>query len=194
MKSDPTFWILARAGGMAAYLLLTTSVIAGLVVKSKPFGRAVKPASTVDFHKALAFLSLLALAIHGAALVADESVHISLGALLIPGLAPYRPFWTGLGVLAGELMLLIYVSFALRKRIGQKNWRRLHYATYATFAGATLHGLMAGSDSSAPWAMAIYLSAVGTVTAATAWRILIPSAPPRPHPTPRPTSTEGAPS
>jgi hypothetical protein len=189
MKTDPTFWILARASGMAAYLLLTTSVIAGLVVKSKPFGRSVKPAAAVDFHKALAFLSLTALAIHGAALVADEAVHISFGALLVPGLAPYRPLWTGLGVLTGELMVLIYVSFALRRRIGQKNWRRLHYATYATFAGATLHGLMAGSDSNASGALAMYLSAVGTVSAATAWRILIPSAPRSARPT---SSKEGA--
>jgi methionine sulfoxide reductase heme-binding subunit len=189
MKSDPTFWILARASGMAAYVLLTASVVAGLVVKSKPFGRAVKAASAVDFHRSLAFLSLLAVGIHGAALIADATVKITLVDLILPGAAPYRPLWTGVGVLTAELMVLIYISFALRKRIGQKNWRRLHYATYALFAGATLHGVMAGTDSNALWALALYLSAVGVVCAATAWRILIPSTPPRPRPT---SSTEGA--
>ena len=48
----------------------------------------------------------------------DETIEIGLTALLVPGTAPYRPLWTGLGVLAGELMLIVYVSFALRKRIG----------------------------------------------------------------------------
>jgi methionine sulfoxide reductase heme-binding subunit len=193
VKSDPTFWLLARASGMTAYVLLTVSVLAGLVVKSRPFGAAVKPATAVDIHRTLAVLSLTALALHGLALVLDHTVEIGLGALLVPGLAPYRPFWTGLGVLAGELMLLVYVSFGLRKRIGMRNWRRLHWTTYGAFAGATAHGLMAGTDSGSPWALALYLGAIGAVTAATAWRALVPARPPtRPRP-PRPATTEGAP-
>lgn len=183
MKSDPTFWILARATGLTAYVLLTCSVLAGLVVKSRPFGMALKPATATDLHRTLAFLSLGALALHGLALVLDGTVEIGLGALLVPGLAPYRPLWTGLGVVAGELMLLVYASFSLRRRIGQRNWRRLHWATYATFAAATAHGLMAGTDSAASWALGLYLGAVGAVAAATAWRALVPARPPaRPRP------------
>ena len=192
MKSDPTFWILARASGLAAYVLLTFSVLAGLVLKSRPFGMALKPATVTDVHRTLAMLSLSALVLHGATLVLDETVEIGLGALLVPGLAPYRPLWTGLGVAAGLLMLAIYASFSVRRRIGQKNWRRLHWATYATFAAATAHGLMAGTDSSASWALALYLGAVGAVAAATAWRALVPPA--RPAPRPRPQTqpaTEG---
>lgn len=182
MKHDPTFWLLARATGLTAYVLLTASVLAGLVVKSKPFGKSVKPATAVDLHKLLALLGLVALAMHGITLVLDRTVEIGLGALLVPGLAPYRPLWTGLGVLAGELMLIVYVSFALRRRIGQKNWRRLHWATYAIFVFSTAHGLAAGTDSAQPWAMQMYLGAVGAVAFATAWRAF--AGPPRPAPAP----------
>ena len=38
MSHDPTFWILARAAGFTAYVLLTASVLAGLAVKARPFG------------------------------------------------------------------------------------------------------------------------------------------------------------
>jgi methionine sulfoxide reductase heme-binding subunit len=189
MKSDPTFWLLARATGLAAYVLLTVSVLAGLVLKSRPFGTALKPASVTQIHRTLALLSLSALVLHGLTLVLDETIEIGVGALLVPGLAPYRPFWTGLGVLAGELMILVYFSFALRKRIGIKNWRRLHWTTYGAFAGATAHGLMAGTDSAQPWAIGLYLGAVGAVAAATVWRALVPPA--RPTPRPRPATTEG---
>jgi DMSO/TMAO reductase YedYZ heme-binding membrane subunit len=192
MKHDPTFWLLARATGLTAYVLLTFSVLAGLVVKSRPFGMALKPATATDLHRTLAVLSLGLLVAHGATLVLDETVEIGLGALLVPGLAPYRPFWTGLGVLAGLLMLIVYASFSVRRRIGQKNWRRLHWATYATFAFATAHGLMAGSDSGATWALALYMGAVGSVGFATAWRALVPPARPQPRPRPQPASTEGA--
>ena len=178
MKNDPTFWLLARASGLAAYALITVSVLAGLVVKSKPFGRALKPATAVDFHRFVALLSIGMVFLHGLTLVLDETVEIGLGALLVPGLAPYRPVWTGAGVLAGELMLLVYVSFALKRRIGQRNWRRLHWATYATFAAATAHGVMAGTDSAKPWVLGLYLGAAGAVAAATAWRALAPAGPP----------------
>jgi methionine sulfoxide reductase heme-binding subunit len=191
MKHDPTFWILARASGFAAYALLTLSVLAGLVVKSRPFGMALKPATATDLHRTLAVLSLGALVLHGLTLVLDATIEIGLGALLIPGLAPYRPFWTGLGVLAGELMILVYASFSVRRRIGQKNWRRLHYTTFAAFAGATAHGLMAGTDSGASWALSLYLGAVGSVLFATVWRALVPPARPTPRPRPQP-APEGA--
>ena len=185
---DPTFWILARASGLTAYVLLTLSVLAGLVVKSKPFGKAVRQPTVTDLHRFLALLGLGAVALHGITLVLDTTVKITPTALFVPGLVPYRPLWTALGVLGAELMVLIYASFGLRKRIGVKNWRRLHYATYLVFALATVHGLAAGTDSARPWAIWLYVGAVGAVSAATASRVLSAApARPAPSPTPRPS-------
>lgn len=171
---DPTFWILARASGLTAYVLLSTSVVAGLIVKSRPLPRKLHQPSAIDLHRFLALLALAAVAVHGLALTLDKTVSISLAALVVPGSAGYRPVWTGVGVVAAELMVIIYVSFSLRKKIGIKNWRRLHWLTYLIFGAATLHGLAAGTDSSHHWAILLYTSAVGTVAAATAWRALAP--------------------
>jgi methionine sulfoxide reductase heme-binding subunit len=190
MKSDPTFWILARASGFAAYALLTASILAGIVLKARPFGTMLKPARITDLHRFLALLGLGALALHALALLLDDAVPIGIADLLVPGLAPYRPLWTGLGVLAAELMLLVYMSFSLRKRIGARNWRRLHWATYLIFALATLHGLAAGSDSGTAWALALYAGATGAVIAAAGWRALVPpqKGAPRVPPRDRPIS------
>lgn len=174
MRNDPTFWILARASGLVAYALLTSSVLAGLVLKARPFGTSLRPASVTDLHRFLALLGLGALSLHAVALLLDRTVPISVADLLVPGIAPYRPLWTGLGVLAAELMVLVYASFSLRSRIGARNWRRLHWATYLVFALATLHGLAAGTDSGTAWALALYGAATGSVLAATAWRVLLP--------------------
>ncbi len=169
---DPTFWILARASGLTAYVLLTFSMLAGLVVKSRPFGRAVKAAAVVDVHRFLTLLALGAIALHGLALTLDSTVRISLPALLVPGLSPYRPLATALGVLAAELAAGIVVSFPLRKKIGTRAWRRLHWGTYGVFAAATVHGLAAGTDTTRPWTFALYVGAVCAVAFATAWRVL----------------------
>lgn len=183
MKTDPTFWLLARASGFTAYLLLTTSVLAGLILKSRPF-RALKPAAVTDIHRFLALLGLNAIALHGLSLVADRTVSMPIAGLFVPGYSPYRPLAVGIGVLTTELMLAVYASFALRKRIGTKNWRRLHWTTYAILAGATVHGVTAGTDTAHPWAVAVYLAATAAVTFGIAWRAF---APPMPQPTRRTT-------
>ena len=173
MRHDPTFWLLARASGLTAYVMLTLSILAGLVLKSRPFS-SLRPAAVTDLHRVLALIGLGALAGHAAALVLDTTVRVSLLGLVVPGLITYRPLATALGVLAAELMVLVYASFSQRKRIGAKNWRRLHWATYGIFAAATMHGLLAGSDSSRPWAFILYAAAVGSVAMAVSWRLLVP--------------------
>jgi methionine sulfoxide reductase heme-binding subunit len=178
---DPTFWILARASGLTAYALMTMTVLAGLTVKSRPFGRAVKAASATDTHRFLSLLALGAVAVHGGALVLDRTVHVNLTTLLVPGASGYRPLATAAGVVSAELAALIVVSSSLRKRIGVRVWRRLHWLTFAIFVLATVHGLAAGTDSTRPWAFDLYAAAVFAVTAAAAWRAFT-----------RPTKQKGA--
>jgi sulfoxide reductase heme-binding subunit YedZ len=180
MKTDPTFWLLARASGLTAYGLLTASVLAGLMLKARPFGRALKPASTMDVHRFLALLGLGMLALHGATLTLDRTLQMPLAGLVVPGASPYRTAAVATGVVAAELTALIYVSFLLRSKIGARNWRRLHWATYLVFLLATIHGFASGTDSAQPWAHDLYLGAVGAVAFATAWRAL--GRPTRPAP------------
>ena len=123
-------------------------------------------------------MCLGATALHGVALVLDSSVHITIVGLFLPGFVSYRPLWVGVGVVAAELMVLVYASFSQRKRIGTKTWRRLHWSTYAIFAAMIAHGLMSGTDTPQPWARGIYLGAIGAVAAATTWRALVPPAKP----------------
>ena len=172
MTHDPTFWLLARASGLTAYVLLTMSVLAGLVVKSRPFGRKVKTASATDVHRFFALLGLGMIALHGIALVLDQTVRMPVAALVVPFLSHYRPGAVAWGVLTAELAAIITVSFSLRSRIGARNWRRLHWATYLVFVMGTIHGLAAGTDATQPWARALYLGSVASVVFATAWRVL----------------------
>ena len=180
MKTDPTFWLLARASGFTAYGLLTASVVAGLVLKARPFGGALKPAPTMDVHRFLALLGLGMLVLHGGTLMLDRTLRMPLAGLFEPGASTYRPLAVAAGVVAAEFMALIYASFFLRRWIGGRNWRRLHWATYLVFLLATVHGLASGTDSTQPWARDLYLGAVGAVAFAAAWRAL--GRPTRPAP------------
>jgi len=180
VSHDPTFWLLARASGITAYALVTLSVLAGLVLKSRPFAR-LRPAAVTNVHRALALNAIGAIVAHGVALALDTTVKVSPLALVVPGLISYRPLATSIGVLVAELTVVVYASFSLRRRIGNRAWRTLHWTTYGIFALATVHGLATGTDSSRPWATALYLGAVGTVVFATAWRAFAPKGIGRPR-------------
>lgn len=193
MRTDPTFWIVARAGGLTAYALLTCTVLLGLVFRSRPFGPRPRATTMLDVHRFAALLALSALVVHGVGLVYDTSVRIDLLGLLVPGRITYRPLWTGAGVVAAELMLAIIVSFSVRRFIGVRNWRRLHWLTYALFVAATAHGLFSGTDSRRPWAQVLYLSAIGAVSLAVTWRALTAGRPKRRPAAPRTAPPEPSP-
>ena len=168
---DPTFWILARASGLTAYFLLTLSVLAGLVLKSRPFGRKLSAAAVVDTHRFLATLGLGAVGLHALTLVLDSTIQVSLPALVVPGLVSYRPVWVAMGVVAVDLMILVIVSFPLRKRIGMKAWRRLHWATYALWPVALMHALGNGTDGASTWLRGLAVVCISAVVTAVGWRL-----------------------
>src|SRR3954464_1593286 len=105
-------------------------------------------------HRFLALLGLGMLTLHGTALVLDSTVHIALAALFMPFASAYRPAAVAAGVVAAELMALVTLSFSLRKWIGGRTWRRLHWSAYLIFVLGTMHGLTAGTDT---WAYPLYL-------------------------------------
>ncbi|HKI92319.1 MAG TPA: hypothetical protein VJ986_08450, partial [Gaiellaceae bacterium] len=57
-----------------------------------------------------------------------------------------------------------------RRRLPYGLWRTAHYANFAVWALASLHGLFAGTDRSAVWLVILYGVAVGTVAVLGLWR------------------------
>jgi len=62
----------------------------------------------------------------------------------------------GIGVIALYLTILVTVTFYMRKRIGMKAFRYIHYTSLIAYLGGTAHGFFAGTDSSLPIAGLMY--------------------------------------
>jgi methionine sulfoxide reductase heme-binding subunit len=103
------------------------------------------------------------IAMHLFWLAVDSQAHLGVSGLLVPFTSGYRPLWTGLGVVAAELLLALAVTNHYRKRISYSLWRRLHYLNFAVWIAATIHGLGAGSDSGSTAFLLMYASAIGIV-------------------------------
>lgn len=177
MTDLPVVWVTNRAAGILALFLLTLSMVAGLVLKTRPFGRLVRNISAIELHRALTIASLTAVALHGVMLAMDTTIDIGWSDLLVPGTLPFKPLWTAFGVLSAELMLIIAVSYRFRRRLTMTVWRRLHYGTYLVFALAMLHGIFTGSSTKTVWMQSFYVAALALVLGATAFRMISPSPP-----------------
>ena len=164
-------WEIARAGGLVAYLLVGASVIIGMLVSLKLRSPAWPRFLSTEVHRFVTLLAIVFTAIHGMAVWIDPFTGFTPAEVLIPMVGHYRPLWVALGIVGAYLMLAVWASEYVRGRIGYGWWRRLHYGSFAVFVLATLHGIGAGSDTRAPWALAIYGGAGSAVFLLVVWRL-----------------------
>jgi len=173
LTSSPIDWYAARAGGVVAYVLLSAVVTVGLTMTGKKSLKRWPKFALEDVHRFGGILVGTFVVIHIVAVAIDAYLPFSLASLAVPLLAHYRPVWIGLGIVAAELLLALAVTNHYRRRkISYQFWRRAHYANFAVWAFATLHGLGSGTDRSTPWLLATYATAVSTVCGLTLWRVL----------------------
>jgi DMSO/TMAO reductase YedYZ heme-binding membrane subunit len=118
--------------------------------------------------------------LHVFALVLDPVMHFGVLSVLVPFAAPWKSGAVAAGVIAGWLSLALAASFRMRKWIGQKGWRRLHYASFAAFALSLGHALLVGTDLRGLGGPVLALLAAGPVLWLSFYRLLMPRSAPRP--------------
>lgn len=149
------WWLVSRASGIVALALISCSVLLGLLMATKVLRRKGLNRTLVRLHEQLALAGLVGIAVHGASLLGDHWLKPGLKGILVPFAIGYRPQYTGLGIIAGYLALLLGPSYYLRRRIGTRRWRSLHRATVLVWAMGAVHALGAGTDGSTVWLRAI---------------------------------------
>ena len=181
--TDHTFWYVSRAAGLTAFVLLTLNVWLGLMVHTRALDWLMARWRSFDLHRFTAFLALAFLALHVFSLLGDHFIGYSLSGLLIPFVSPYRPIWVSVGIVSFYLLLIVTASFYVRRWIGYRTWRILHYVTFVAFVLALMHGILSGSDSPQVWAIALYWVTAMLTSALMIWRFTAESrrrnAPPR---------------
>jgi sulfoxide reductase heme-binding subunit YedZ len=102
-------------------------------------------------HEQTALAGLVAIAVHGIALLGDPWLHPGVVGVAVPFALGFKTFFTGLGVIAGYLAALLGLSYYARRRIGAKLWRKAHRATVVVYVLGLTHALGAGTDATAVW-------------------------------------------
>jgi len=174
LTSSPVDWYAARAAGIVAYLLLTAVVALGVAMAGRAPGRRWRgwPMFAVeDVHRVGGLLVGSFIAVHVATIAIDSFLPFTLTQIVVPLTSAYRPVWTALGIVSAELLIALAVTNHYRRRIPHRWWRATHYANFAVWGGASLHGLGSGTDRGAAWMIALYAVCVAAVCAAVTWRV-----------------------
>lgn len=164
-------WYFTRATGVIALVLLTAGMVLG-VVGSLRFSRPRWPQFlNAALHRNVSLLVLVFVALHVVTTVLDSYTQIGWPAAVVPFVSSYRPLWLGLGTVAFDLLVALVVTSLLRARLGLRAWRIVHWASYACWPIAVLHGLGTGTDAAQPVITTVTAVCLAAVIAAVAWRL-----------------------
>ena len=145
------WWLASRASGVVALVLVTISVGLGLMMASRLMRRPGLSRVMTALHEQTALAGMFAITVHGVTLIGDPWLKPGVVGVLVPFTMDYRPFFTGLGVIAGLLALFLGLTFYARRDVGSKFWRKIHRATILVYLLAVIHTIGAGTDASAIW-------------------------------------------
>jgi hypothetical protein len=171
--STQALWYLTRATGLVSLVLLTFVMVLG-IAQIERWAPARHPRFvTTAVHRNASLLAVVFLGVHIGSAVIDTYAPIHLVAAFVPFTSRYRPLWLGLGALAFDLLLALVITSLLRPRISATWWRGVHWAAYACWPVAFVHGLGTGSDGRVGWVQVVDLACLAAMIAAVTWRLAV---------------------
>jgi predicted ferric reductase len=160
-----------RATGVVALVLLTATMVLGLLTAGRTASAAWPAFARADLHKRVSLLAVVFLVLHVLTAVVDTYVDVGWLAAVVPFASPYRPLWTGLGTVGVDLIAAVAVSSALRQRISARTWRGIHWLAYGSWPVAMAHTFGMGTDAATLWLDAVGAVCTVSLIAAGAWRL-----------------------
>lgn len=167
-----TLWYVTRATGVVSLVLLTASVLLGIT-------EAVRWASdrwprfvTAGIHKNVSLVATSFIVVHIVTAIVDGFAPIGWLDTVVPFRSGYRPIWLGLGTVAFDLLLALALTSLVRQRIGHRWWRAVHWAAYACWPVALVHGLGTGTDTTTTAFFDLEVLCMVAVVLAIWWRVV----------------------
>jgi methionine sulfoxide reductase heme-binding subunit len=169
--SSTWLWYATRASGLMAMVLLTATMVLGITTTTRARARRWPGFAQQELHRRISMIAVVFLGIHVLTSVLDTYVSISWAAVLVPFTSAYGRLWVGVGAVALDLMLAVFVSSLLRARMRPGTWRAMHWLAYLSWPVALAHTFGMGTDAGETWVIALGAGCVLTVAVALAWRI-----------------------
>ncbi len=175
MNDPQLWWYVTRASALIAWVLLTLSVVWGVLLSTRILRKVDDAGRLQDLHRFLGSLALIMIGLHLVSLVLDPWAHFSAADLFLPLESAYRPIPVAIGIIALYLLLVAYGSSLLRNRLPPRFWKGLHYANYAAVLGTSFHAGLAGTDSGRWWYLSLAVTLISLTAVAVVVRLVLSS-------------------
>jgi sulfoxide reductase heme-binding subunit YedZ len=170
--SSQALWFLSRGSGLVLLVLFSCVVVLGVAQRLGSAPRRLPRFVVAELHRTLALFAVALLALHVVTAILDPYVSIGWLATFIPFVSPYRTLWIGLGTLAVDLGGAVLITSLIRRRLGFRAWRAVHWLAYLAWPVAFAHSLTAGNDLGMPWVALIEWGSLAMVVTAALARLL----------------------
>lgn len=175
MTVQHVLWYVTRATGIIALILLTGTVVLGVLGTARVATERWPRIVTAGLHKNLALTAAALVAVHVLTTILDPFVSIGLVAAFVPFTSAYRPIWLSLGAVAFDLLLAVIITSLLRDRLNHRAWQVVHLLVYVCWPVALWHALGTGTDTRLHWVLAIDIACVLALALAVWWRLSLTS-------------------
>ena len=169
--SSEMLWAFGRASGVVALILFTATLVLGIITRSGRPLPGIPRFSVSLVHRNVSLVALVFLVLHVGTLMLDSYAKLNLTDVVIPFMGAFKPLWQGLGTVAFDLVIAIVVTGLLRRRIGVKAFRFVHWFTYVMWPVAVLHAIGNGTNGTSAWFLLIAVGSGVVVLAAVIWRM-----------------------
>lgn len=163
--SHSMLWFANRGTGVVLVLLLTLSMMLGVLSTSRISPRLWPRMLSQGLHRNISLLSLAFLAAHVITAVVDGFVDIRWWHAFVPFTGTYRQPWLGIAALSMDLLIAVALTSVLRHRMSHRPWRAVHVLAYTAWGLGLIHG-MRGTDSSTVWGAAVNYGSIAAVSMA----------------------------
>lgn len=174
MNDPQIWWFVTRSSAILAWILLTLSVVWGILLSTRVARRVDSPAWLQDVHRHLSGVALVLVGLHVGSLLLDPFINMSFLDILVPGASRYRPLAVGLGIVAMYLLIAVYLSSLIHDRMPRRAWKGIHYASYAVVLGVAFHAGWSGTDVTELWYRVVAGVLIGLTAFAVVLRLLSP--------------------
>jgi methionine sulfoxide reductase heme-binding subunit len=155
-------------------VLLTAVVMLGILVNRQGRLPGLSAFAGLSLHRFTSLLAVGFLALHILTAVAEPLAGVGLAAAIIPFAAADKPFWLGLGTVSFDLMAALIVTSLLRRHIGRRCWRAVHWLAYACWPAALAHSIGSNPDMRSGRLLDLAAACIVAVLAAAGWRLAGP--------------------
>jgi sulfoxide reductase heme-binding subunit YedZ len=172
LAGPQTLWFVSRGSGLMLLAGFSAVVVLGAAARMGSVPRGWSRLGLGELHRALALFCVAFLGLHVATAILDPYVRIGWVATVLPFASPYRPLAIGLGTLAVDLGAAVLLTSLLRRRLGYRAWRAVHWLAYLSWPVAFWHALTAGTDQRIWWAAVVEWGCAAAVATAVVARML----------------------